>query len=1016
MYPKTAKADVKQIRQTTQYSCVSASICSALAACGKDIPQDQVDSVLGPTPGVGASWEQALAALQYFGMRGTLVVPATIPMLRQWTDAGTPIIIGWTPRDRPWAHASVVFDVDDTNVYVMDPNLPDPNQTTIAVPHADFYAKWFEKHSETMFVRRPALAVTLEVDAGGRQVMASRRKTAKLLPKIWVVRDPSDISELADVMFEANPDTLGKIVFGTGLRQWIDENHTFHDSKDSALKDATARLGKMGKKAGRGEPLSLRHDYGFVGDLPEDASGMPGDVAITAGEDMSDHDHEAGSDGSYMSVGYLKALADKSNELLDYIDEGTPLPDWVEAKIGQAANAINGVRDFFVYRDEEDGENAEDGDKMNLESHYTLLPSAVTAKFEAGKSVDVPKYLEDHGNPEAAKEWVEQNEAHKDQFKTAGAKPQKFVNNRDIAEAVQTLDIGDTVGVLMQGQTGLPWVGVVVKHVLTNSIVKGKSGYLYRLVQNAGQVAYFAPAANKTLGDLVETLIVTKKYDPESGYDQRNGRFLRGGMMYFDIESEDYNIDEDVVNAANGDEVAIARLEESGLGFPPDYDKSVALEQRAYKEMASKLGRYGVHLDNEGHANGGQLACKFAVGEWLDVKVINNFIQSASKGSDDSISLDTPYMTAARFTLYPDADLANGRSWGAGGDEGSIEEWLENFTPGGPVGPSRMASSKTAENLPADVERYVKEIEESNPDYSEAQTWATAWSIYCKHKEPGSDHCKMPTSDYFKKAAMDLEACWGETLDEDAIMADWEEGHMVPTLDGPGTVDMAEWGSVTPDGYGNVLKRADADGLDFTADDEGLTAEGCPDNLDESECKEWEANTEKYKDVVKDKHKVAVKKATSMLNAIGAGDRVTIETPQGQEVTGRAVMKGPAGWVLNMGGPHGRPGIATERNIVKVVKAKNPQPSFRGASDEDVEEDGLMADMELDAKFEKGKPADPTENMSAEDAAEWDKQKDEHKDQFKSARVRLTAKQADAAQQSRKAAPTTVQGWLEWED
>ena len=34
-------------------------------------------------------------------------------------------------------------------------------------------------------------------------------------------------------------------------------------------------------------------------------------------------------------------------------------------------------------------------------------------------------------------------------------------------------------------------------------------------------------------------------------------------------------------------------------------------------------------------------------------------------------------------------------------------------------------------------------------------------------------------------------------------------------------------------------------------------AEGCPDNLDESECKEWEANTEKYKDVVKDRAKTA---------------------------------------------------------------------------------------------------------------------------------------------------------------
>lgn len=50
------------------------------------------------------------------------------------------------------------------------------------------------------------------------------------------------------------------------------------------------------------------------------------------------------------------------------------------------------------------------------------------------------------------------------------------------------------------------------------------------------------------------------------------------------------------------------------------------------------------------------------------------------------------------------------------------------------------------------------------------------------------------------------------------------------------------------------------------------------------------------------------------------GDRVTIVTPHGQTRTGRAVMKGPYGWVLNMGGPHGTPAVATDRNIVRVVR------------------------------------------------------------------------------------------------
>ena len=55
-----------------------------------------------------------------------------------------------------------------------------------------------------------------------------------------------------------------------------------------------------------------------------------------------------------------------------------------------------------------------------------------------------------------------------------------------------------------------------------------------------------------------------------------------------------------------------------------------------------------------------------------------------------------------------------------------------------------------------------------------------------------------------------------------------------------------------------------------------------------------------------------------MLEHIRFGDRVTIRDRFGQERTGRAVMRGPSGWVLNMGGRHGTPAIATDENITKV--------------------------------------------------------------------------------------------------
>jgi hypothetical protein len=65
-------------------------------------------------------------------------------------------------------------------------------------------------------------------------------------------------------------------------------------------------------------------------------------------------------------------------------------------------------------------------------------------------------------------------------------------------------------------------------------------------------------------------------------------------------------------------------------------------------------------------------------------------------------------------------------------------------------------------------------------------------------------------------------------------------------------------------------------------------------------------------------------KTGTVVDSIHAGDRVTIVNRFGQKSTGRAVMPSSnGGWVLNLGGAHGTPGIATAENIVKVMKRKN---------------------------------------------------------------------------------------------
>lgn len=96
-----------------------------------------------------------------------------------------------------------------------------------------------------------------------------------------------------------------------------------------------------------------------------------------------------------------------------------------------------------------------------------------------------------------------------------------------------------------------------------------------------------------------------------------------------------------------------------------------------------------------------------------------------------------------------------------------------------------------AKSIPAKVDEYAESVREKNPDYDESQVWATAWSIYCKYKNPNSEHCKMDKNEYFpgkssKEAESDLNKSWGgystfrpmrhAKLEEEqkALISEWE--------------------------------------------------------------------------------------------------------------------------------------------------------------------------------------------------------------------------------------------------
>ncbi len=75
------------------------------------------------------------------------------------------------------------------------------------------------------------------------------------------------------------------------------------------------------------------------------------------------------------------------------------------------------------------------------------------------------------------------------------------------------------------------------------------------------------------------------------------------------------------------------------------------------------------------------------------------------------------------------------------------------------------------------------------------------------------------------------------------------------------------------------------------------------------------------------------KSAQSILDVILRGDRVTITNRFGQERGGHAVMRIPHGWVLDMGGAHGTPAIATATTSCALRHRKRGKTNAARASE-----------------------------------------------------------------------------------
>ena len=197
---KEAKANVIPKRQRTQYSCMTASVSMCLQALGHpNADEDTVNKTLGALPMRGACWEQALACCNHYGFRSTLIVPATLPLLKQYTDQGFPIVIAYNPEGKDWSHASVIFDIDDDlNVHIADPNMADPDDTVRVMSKGAFYKVWNEPYNGYT-IRRPAMIIQPEISSDGHQLLASYFKKSTIVQgETTMSKNASDLGKLSE--------------------------------------------------------------------------------------------------------------------------------------------------------------------------------------------------------------------------------------------------------------------------------------------------------------------------------------------------------------------------------------------------------------------------------------------------------------------------------------------------------------------------------------------------------------------------------------------------------------------------------------------------------------------------------------------------------------------------------------------------------------------------------------------------------------------------------------------------
>ncbi|MBU1349018.1 C39 family peptidase [Patescibacteria group bacterium] len=133
--------DLNPFRQSSGL-CGPASLKILLDHYGRSFTEDELVAMCDATAERGTDHADMLKAVENIGGTPEAKDGATVDDLREAIRHGLPVVVGWySTYSEPGDHFSVVYDIDEDTISLMD---PERDEGSVTMPIEEFKKAWYD--------------------------------------------------------------------------------------------------------------------------------------------------------------------------------------------------------------------------------------------------------------------------------------------------------------------------------------------------------------------------------------------------------------------------------------------------------------------------------------------------------------------------------------------------------------------------------------------------------------------------------------------------------------------------------------------------------------------------------------------------------------------------------------------------------------------------------------------------------------------------------------------------------